>query len=344
LDIAVSEYQIHVSGEYSTWTGKLKDMGIEAKTAVQIGFQKNMTLENRVDYIKRVLEDSRCFTKEASQEVEQVYDILRLLYDPGLPKERNTTTFALRKLGENTAPWISMEALFIALNNWRKQYGEEISMSIQNLKDSLTSIINLGEESKRLRPVLEEKITRLTSNAEKARDIKRSIETKSLNIMNILMIRDVFKSSLAISRDVTAIFYEELKDKEETIDSLLPTKDFVWEKNVSLMNRMTLAMQVFSEETDTGMKKAFDNLPKFLSYLDECIETLVLYNEKKEFLLNYPIAAMVIGSLSKQNRQISAGDLPFEERFAEDYLKLYYSQNYSDYCLDESNMSLAKRT
>ncbi len=344
LDTSVSEYQMHVNGEYSTWTGKLKDIGLEVRTAEKIDIKKDMPLENKVESIKGVLEDGRRFANEADQEVEKVYDILRSLYDPSLPKEGHTTKFALQKLGEDATPWISMEALFTSLSSWRKHYGAEISASVQNLEDSLTSIASLNAQSERLMPVLENNCSNLMADAKKAQDLKIDIESKAPEVTNVLIIRDVFKSSLIIAEDVISILYEELKNKEETIERLLPAKDYLWERNVDLMEQMKSAMDIFSDASETGMKKALDNLPKSLSRLEECVDTLETYSEKKELLLNYPIAAMAIVDIARQKKLVFAEDLPFEHRFAEEYLKLFYSNNYSEFRFDESNLSLMKRT
>ena len=37
-----------------------------------------------------------------------------------------------------------------------------------------------------------------------------------------------------------------------------------------------------------------ENFPNYLSYVDEAMQTLAVYNERKEFLLNYPLAEAAI--------------------------------------------------
>jgi hypothetical protein len=77
--------------------------------------------------------------------------------------------------------------------------------------------------------------------------------------------------------------------------------------------------------------------------VDECIETISVYNEKYEFLLNYPIAELAIKELLGRKKHVYARDLPFELKYAEEYLKLFYKQRYSELLFDESNMMLAWR-
>ena len=181
------------------------------------------------------------------------------------------------------------------------------------------------------------------ADAEKAQDLKVDIENKAPRVTNVLIIRNVFDSSFAIAKNVISSLYEELKNKEEKIERLLPTKNYLWERNVDLMQQMKLAKDMFSNASETGLKNVLDNMPKFLSRLEECVDTLAAYNEKKELLLNYPIAEMEILNLLKRKEQISAEDLPFEHRFAEEYLRLFYSNNFSEFRFDESNISLMKR-
>jgi hypothetical protein len=343
LDVAVSEYQVFVNGEYSLWTGKLRDTGLEVNTAAKTDFDRTAPIEEKVAHIKQILEDGQHVAAESVQTVERVYGAIRAFYDPSLPEKSQTIEFAEQKLKEETVPWLAMEALFTALNNWRKQYGAEISLSVQNLQDSLASIASLASQSERLLPVLEGNFARVMDDAKRAADIKVSIERGSLKVTNVINIKDVFHSSLNIARDVVSTFYAELKSAEESIQSLLPAKDYVWEKNVALTDQMSVAMELFSDESKYGAKRVMANLPKSLSSLSECVDTLAQYNERLELLLNYPIAAMTIERLSKQKKLVSASDLPFEQKVALEYLKLFYSESYGKFEFDDSNLALMRR-
>ena len=86
-----------------------------------------------------------------------------------------------------------------------------------------------------------------------------------------------------------------------------------------------------------------EHLPKFEGYIDECIQTLTIYNERKEFLLNYPIAKMKIEDQLKQKTQLTTADLPFETKFAAEYLRVFYLQNYSEFAFDKENTILSRK-
>ena len=178
LETLVKEYQIYVNCEYSNWMGKFKDIGLEVKATAKTDFQNDMPLEMRVDSIREVLEGGRVLVIEVSQVVEQIYGILRSLYDPSLPEESRTIAFVKQKLDEKAAPWIAMDAIFTSLNSWRKQYSAKISKSVEYLQNSLTSIVNLSTQSERLLPVLGDNLSKMMDHAKRAEDIKIGIGKK----------------------------------------------------------------------------------------------------------------------------------------------------------------------
>jgi hypothetical protein len=297
----------------------------------------------RIGQIKEVLEGGRLLANDVIPVAEQIYDIIRSLCDPNLPEENQSIAFAKQKLGEKTAPWIAADALLISLINWKKQYGAEISKSVESLQNSLTPIANLGTQSERLLPILGGNYSKLVDHAKTAEGIKIGIEKKPVNIMSVIVIRDALQSLLSIARDVLSILYEELKTKEELIESLLPTKDYLWEKNVTLRTRMASAMEIIFDSSKYELKQVMENLSKSLSYLDECVGTIVTYNEKEELLLNYPAAKTAIEDLFRQKERVSAQDLPFEPKYAEEYLRLFYSEKYREFAFDDANMLLMRR-
>ena len=344
LNVSVGEYQIFVNCEYSKWFGMFKDIGLETEVTVKTAFQKEAPLETRINQIKEVLEGGRSLANETIKVAAQIYEVMKSFYDPDLPEESQSIAFAQKKLDEKATPWIALDALFTSLNNWYKQYKVQISKSADHLQNSLASIANLSTKSERLLPVLGDDYPKMMENAKKAENIKIGIGKKTLNVINVLTIKDVFHSSLGIAREVLSILYEKLKSKEKAIEILAPSEDFLWEKNDALMKQMTSAMEVTSKSSNVKLSEVLESLPKFLSYVDGCVETIVLYNEMEELLLNYPIAEMAVEDLFRQKKYISAKDLPFGPKYAEEYLKLFYSQRYREFSFDKTNMLLTKKT
>ena len=182
------------------------------------------------------------------------------------------------------------------------------------------------------------------ANVEKAENIKVDIEKRGLSVVNALTVKDVFQSSLGIARDVLAILNDKLKREEEAILSLSPSKEFSWERNDVLRNRLASAVQMTAESAEVKLGEVLESLPRFLGYVDESIETIAVYNHTEELLLNYPMVERAVENLLREKKRISAGDLPFEAKYAEEYLKLFYSQRFREFSFDRANMLLSKRS
>lgn len=341
LSVTLGEYHVYVNCEYSTWLGKFGDIGLEVNAAAKTDFQKDLPVETRIDTIKEVLDGGRLLASEVIQLSEQIYATIRSLYDASLPEESQTVAFAKQKLDE-AAPWSAMDALFTALNNWRRQYGAKIAQSVEALQSSLAPIANLSIHRERLLPILNGDLPKLMDYAKRAEDIKLRIE-KPVGIMSVLAIRDILQSSLSIARSVLSLLYAEIENTEASIESLVPTQNYLWERNVTLRKRMATAMEIICDSEKHKMDEVLASMPKALADIDECVETIVKYADKKELLLNYPIAEMAIEDLFRQKKHIAVQDLPFDSKYAEEYLRLFYSQRYSEFAFDETNLSLMRR-
>jgi hypothetical protein len=110
------------------------------------------------------------------------------------------------------------------------------------------------------------------------------------------------------------------------------------------MKRLASAIEITSKPSEVKFNQVLESLPNFVSYIDECMKTTAVYNDIEELLLNYPIAERAVENLLSEKNSISAEDLHFEPKYAEEYLKLFYSQKYGKFSLDRTNMVLMKKT
>jgi hypothetical protein len=348
LNAILSEYQIFVNCEFSNWIGKLKASGLDVKSTVNADFQKEMPLDARIEAIKQILDGGRVLAHDVVQVAEPIYEIIRPLYDPSLPEKSRAIEFTLQKLEQKESPWIAIEALYSSLNNWKRQYGADILDSMKYLKNSLKPIADLSSEGEVLPPIFGENLPKVLDYAKKAESMKlmaeKKIEKDQLNIVDVIALKDDIQSFLGISKDVLSMLYAELISEEDSIERLLPTKDYLWEKNSTLRERLKKATETLSNPTNYKINQIIENLPIYLSYVDEAVQTLAVYNEWKEFLLNYPTAEAAIEELLKQKKRISPQDLPFQAKFAGEYLRLYYTQRFSEFAFDKENMQLTKKT
>jgi hypothetical protein len=348
LNAILAEYQIFVNCEYANWIGKLRDSGLDVKSTLNADFQKEMSLDARIEAIKQTLEAGRNLAKEVMQITEPIYSIIRSLYDPSLPEKSRAIEFTNQKLEQKEAPWIAIEALYSSLNNWSRQYGAEILASMKYLKDSLTPIASLSSESEVLPPVFGENLPKVLEYAKKAEGMKllvaKKAEKEKLNIVDVVSLKDDLQTFLGIANDVLSMLYTELMSEEDTIDRLLPTKEYLWETNSTLRERLKKATEILANPSNYKINQIMENLPKTLAYVDEAVQTLAVYAERREFLLNYPTAEAAIEEQLKTKKRLTPEDLPFQPRFAGEYLRLYYTQRFSEYSFDKENMQLTKKT
>ena len=343
LKTILSQYQLFVTCQLANWVGKLEETGLSIAPLPNVEFQIEMTIDSRIEIIKKILNDGRILAKNVAEIALPIYSIIRPLYDPSLPEKNASIEFALQKLDQKEPPWIAIEALNNCLNNWIRQYGAEISKSIYYLKNSLTPIINLPAQSDSLAPIIGNKMPTILGDAKKAALIKDAAEKKKLDILSLITVHELLDAFIDISKDVFSILNESLNDQEKSIEEMLPTSDYLWEKNVTLKDRMAEAVALLSNP-NVKMNEVMANLPKFEGYLDECVQTLTLYNERKEFLLNYPMAKLTIEDLLKQKNTLVIQDLPFPAKYSAEYLRLFYLQNYNEFTFDKMTTVLSRKT
>ena len=156
---------------------------------MKLHYEPDLPLDERIARIQEVLEAGRVLAVDVIQAVGPIYDITRALYDQTLPKQGQAIAFAKKKL-DDSAPFLAIQELYVALNNWRKQYGEEIAKSTEYLKNSLTPIINLSAQSDRLSTVLGDKAPLILGDAKKAQQIKIASEKKPLNVLSLITIKE----------------------------------------------------------------------------------------------------------------------------------------------------------
>jgi hypothetical protein len=344
LDVLLREYHTLVNCEYTTWVGRVNAAGLKIEPSAKVTFQREMPVEERIAAIKGVIAAGKALGEQTIPIVEQVYGIVRSLYDPNLPEKSGAVSFAKEKLGEKMAPWVAIDSLLVALNNWRRQYSTSIVRSVELLQESLAYVKGLKSKEATLQSALEagnyEKIASLVSAAE---GIQVGVQADSLNVTEVTLVGTVFQTSLGIARDVLSTLNEEMLSKEKAIESMLPRKNYMWEKNFTLKERMAQAVDTVSNPDKYGYKETLEQLPKFLSNVDECVATISAYSERKELLLNYPTALSAIESQLGAGNKVAARDLPFDSRHAEEFLKLFYSHKYPEFSLDEENMVLARK-
>jgi len=343
----LSEYHIYSICQFSDWVGKFEAQDIEIKTPLNGTYQKEMPIEERILAIKQVLDSGRALSREVIAVVDPIYSIIRPLYDPSLPEKCRSVEFANDKLQKIEAPWIAVEALYNSLNNWKRQYSSEIQASMRYLKNSLDPIAKLSLQSETLPAVFGDDTFKVLGYAQKAESMKAAAGLRAAketaDMLDVVALKDDIQGFISMSSDILSILYVGIVNNEAAIDRLLPTKDYLWEKNTNLRERLGKATDALANSPNTQINQILENLPKYLSYVNESVETLAVYSERKEFLLNYPLAEAAIQEQLKTKEKLQPQDLPFQPKFAAEYLRLYYSTRYETYAFNKDTQVLTKR-
>jgi hypothetical protein len=353
LGTRLYKYQVFVNCEFSSKVGKVKDLGLKVKSTVNSNFQKGMPLDETIATVKQILEGGRVLAQDLVQIAEPIYGIIRPLYEPGLPEKSKAIEYTLQRLEQKESPWIAIEVLVSSLYNWNRQYSADILDSVKYLKNSLKPIADLSVESEVLPLIFGKNMPKVLDYAKKADEMKLIVEKtadkEQLTIVDIVALKDDIQSFLTIAKDIVSLLYAKLVTDEDLIERLLPTKDYLWadylwDKNGNLCERLKKATEALSNPSNYKVNNIMENLPIYVSYVDEAVQALAVNNERKEFLLNYPNAEVAIEEQLKQGKRVSPRDLPFEPKFASEYLRLYYSQRFSEFAFDRENMQLTKKT
>jgi hypothetical protein len=205
----------------------------------------------------------------------------------------------------------------------------------------------LNLQSETLPSVFGDNTFKVLSYAKKAELMKatseKRLEKEKVDMLDVVALKDDVQGFIEIASDILSMLYSGLISNEETIDRLLPTKDYLWEKNSNLRDRLKKTTEILGNPSSYQINQIMENLTKYLSYVDEAVQTLAVYSERKEFLLNYPLAEAAIEEQLKVKEKLLPQDLPFHPRFAAEYLRLYYTQRFGDYTFDKDNLVLTKR-
>ncbi len=228
LNTLLSEYQTFVNCEYADWVGKIKQTGMPVQSTVTFGAKTDLTVEDRVLAIKQIIEAGRALAKEVLDAAEPIYGIIQPLYDPSLPQKSRAVAFAQEKLASKEAPWIALEALYNALNNWKRQYGVEIQTSIRYLQNSLKPIAHLGLVGDVLPWVFGENTARVVDYVKRAEfmaaSAEKRLEKDTLDIIDVVALKDDVLGFIGMANDVLSILYGGLISSEAAIDEVVAYK------------------------------------------------------------------------------------------------------------------------
>jgi hypothetical protein len=124
----------------------------------------------------------------------------------------------------------------------------------------------------------------------------------------------------------------------------MPLEDYEWNKNLTLIDRMNTSLEIINDYGNREISEIISHLYRTLSYIDEAVDTIEYYNERRELLLNYAILEKKIDRILANNHEVRLEDLGVSEKFGREYLKLYLRSHSRETPLEEVGDTLRRVT
>ncbi|MFQ6053555.1 MAG: hypothetical protein ACE5OO_04910, partial [Candidatus Bathyarchaeia archaeon] len=170
----------------------------------------------------------------------------------------------------------------------------------------------------------------------------RMDEGEDLKVLRVILIRDTILATVEVVGRVVGVLYDHLRELESTIDSLLPVDGYEWNRNLTLVDRIEASLEVINNYERYGINDIISHLYRVLSYMDEAVDTIEYYNERREMLLNYRVIEKKIDRILGERDEVRLEDLGVSEKYGREYLKLYPRSRFSAIPLEETGSSLRR--
>ena len=342
LDIALRDYYVKTKFEYLEAAGEIIDLGMNVEAPNQLWEDMEVPLESKLDYIEGIVESGHQLVEELIDMSDKIYEIISSLFEPTLPKNSATLMISREMLDEDE-PWVIIDAILVSLKNWEKQYGADIVNATKPIVDSVETIIQLSKRQSSLTSLLGHRYNEIKELAESVEQRNFAPDDENLKVLKVILIRDTILSTVAVVGQIIGILYYHIKELEFNINLLLPREDYEWNKNLTLTERMNQSLEVINNYEQYRIDEIITHLYRVLSYIDEAVETIEYYNERKEMLLNYPVFEKKIGRIIDEKGEVKLSELGVAERYGREYLKMYHRTNLSPLLLEETADSLRRQ-
>jgi len=341
LDVALRDYYIKTKFEYLEAAGEIIDLGLGVDAPILPELDYDAPLEEKLDHIDGVIEAGRVLVEALIDTSDKIYEIISSLFEPNLPKDSATLTISREKLEEDE-PWVIIDAILISLKNWEKQYSADIVNATRPINDSVETVIQLSRRRSSLSSLLGEKYEEIRKLSERVEARNFNADDENLRVLKVILIRDTILNTVDVVGKIIGILYYHIKDLEFNINLLLPREDFEWNRNLTLTERMSQSLDVINNYEQYRIDELISHLYRVLSYIDEAVDTIEYYNERKEMLLNYPVFEKKITRILDEKDEVKLDELGVSEKYGREYLKMYIRTTYSPLRLEETADSIRR--
>ena len=343
LGVAIDDHVISTKYEYLEAGKEIQDLGLAIVAREIEDPPEDASVEDKIAYIGELVEAGGSLVQELILTSDKIYEIIQSLFEPNLPGVSPILQIS-REEADKEDPWIIVDAIVSSLKNWEKQYSAEIERSTQPIKDSVETIIELSKREYTLLPILGDRFYMIKELAWGLEVKDFSGDGDDLKVLRVILIRDTILATVDVVARVIGILYDHLRDLERTIDSLMPLKDYEWNKNLTLIDRMNASLEVINDYGNREISEIISHLYRTLSYIDEAVDTIEYYNERRELLLNYAILEKKIDRILASKHEVRLDELGVSEKFGREYLKLYLRSHSRETPLEEVGDSLRRLT
>lgn len=341
FDVALRDYYIKTKFEYLEAAGEIIDLGLGVDAPILPDLDFDAPLEEKLDHIDGVIEAGRVLVEALIDTSDKIYEIISSLFEPNLPKDSATLMISREKLEEDE-PWVIIDAILISLKNWEKQYSADIVNATRPINDSVETVVQLSRRRSSLSSLLGEKYEEIRQLSERVEARNFSADDENLRVLKVILIRDTILNTVDVVGKIIGILYYHIKDLEFNINLLLPREDFEWNRNLTLTERMNQSLDVINNYEQYRIDELISHLYRVLSYIDEAVDTIEYYNERKEMLLNYPVFEKKITRILDEKDEVKLDELGVSEKYGREYLKMYIRTTYSPLRLEETADSIRR--
>ena len=341
LDVALRDYYIKIKFEYLEAVGEIRELGLDVEAPEVPEFELEAPLAVKVEHVNNIQKSGRVLVERLIDTSDKIYEIISSLFEPSLPKDSATLQISREKIGEDE-PWVIIDAILVSLKNWEKQYAAEIVNATRPINDSVETILQLSKRKSSLMPLLGDKYELIQELSGRVSKRNFTGEDQNLKVLKVILIRDTILSTVNVVGRIIGLLYYHLQDLEFNINLLLPREDYEWNRNMTLTERMNQSLEVINNYERYRIDEIIAHLYRVLSYIDEAVDTIEYYNERREMLLNYPVFAKKITRVLDAKGEVRLGDLGVAEKYGREYLKMYLRTTYSPLTLEERTDSLRR--
>jgi hypothetical protein len=341
LDVALRDYYIKIKFEYLEAVGEIRELGLDVEAPEVPEFELEAPLAVKVEHVNNIKRSGRVLVERLIDTSDKIYEIISSLFEPSLPKDSATLQISREKIGEDE-PWVIIDAILVSLKNWEKQYSAEIVNATRPINDSVETILQLSKRKSSLMPLLGDKYELIQELSGRVAKRNFTEEDENLKVLKVILIRDTILSTVNVVGRIIGLLYYHLQDLEFNINLLLPREDYEWNRNMTLTERMNQSLEVINNYERYRIDEIIAHLYRVLSYIDEAVDTIEYYNERREMLLNYPVFRKKITRVLDEKAEVVLDDLGVADKYGREYLKMYLRTTNTPLTLEERTDSLRR--